>query len=360
MLTTPTAAPVLRAGRAGARRAGAGGAARRCASCSPPAERPFVIVGGSGWTRRACEALERFAERWQLPVGCAFRFQDVFDNRHPNYAGDVGIGINPKLAARIDDADLIVAIGPRLGEMTTGGYELLAAAAAAPAAGPPPRRRRGARPRLRRRPADQRVDGLRRAGARRARRRRRRCAGATGPRRRTPTTKPTSCRRRSRRSTWPRSCETIDRLVPADTDLHQRRRQLQRLAAPLPPLRRPAPRRPHAARADLGRDGLRRCRRRSPRRCSSRSAPSINLAGDGDFLMNGQELATATAHGAGRGAGKLISDRRRQRHLRHDPHAPGARVPGPARVDSRASATCRVNPRLQPARCAAARVHWLG
>ena len=90
------------------------------------AERPFVIAGGSGWTPASCEALERFAERWQLPVGCAFRFQDVFDNRHPNYAGDVGIGINPKLAARIAEADLVLAIGPRLGEMTTGGYELLA------------------------------------------------------------------------------------------------------------------------------------------------------------------------------------------------------------------------------------------
>src|SRR5450631_4135686 len=90
------------------------------------AERPFVIAGGSGWTAASCEALEQFAERWQLPVGCAFRFQDVFDNRHPNYAGDVGIGINPKLAARIQAADLILAIGPRLGEMTTGGYELLA------------------------------------------------------------------------------------------------------------------------------------------------------------------------------------------------------------------------------------------
>ena len=89
------------------------------------AERPFVIAGGSGWTAAACEALERFAERWQLPVGCAFRFQDVFDNRHPRYAGDVGIGINPKLAARIAEADLVLAIGPRLGEMTTGGYELL-------------------------------------------------------------------------------------------------------------------------------------------------------------------------------------------------------------------------------------------
>jgi thiamine pyrophosphate-dependent acetolactate synthase large subunit-like protein len=76
------------------------------------AERPFVIAGGSGWTAARALRSSDFAERWQLPVGCAFRFQDVFDNRHPNYAGDVGIGINPKLAARVRDADLIVAIGP--------------------------------------------------------------------------------------------------------------------------------------------------------------------------------------------------------------------------------------------------------
>jgi acetolactate synthase-1/2/3 large subunit len=88
-------------------------------------ERPFVIAGGGGWTVQAAQALQRFAENWQLPVGNAFRFQDTFDNFHPLYAGDVGIGINPKLAQRIKDSDLIIAIGPRLGEMTTSGYTLL-------------------------------------------------------------------------------------------------------------------------------------------------------------------------------------------------------------------------------------------
>jgi acetolactate synthase-1/2/3 large subunit len=58
-------------------------------------------------------------------VGNAFRFQDTFDNAHPQYAGEVGIGINPRLAARVQDSDLILAVGPRLGEMTTGGYTLL-------------------------------------------------------------------------------------------------------------------------------------------------------------------------------------------------------------------------------------------
>ncbi len=90
-------------------------------------QRPFVIAGGTGWTPQSAQALQRFAENWKLPVGNAFRFQDIFDNHHPLYAGDVGIGINPKLAQRVRDSDLILAIGPRLGEMTTGGYSLLEA-----------------------------------------------------------------------------------------------------------------------------------------------------------------------------------------------------------------------------------------
>ena len=89
------------------------------------AKRPIVIAGGGGWTPNAAQALQRFAENWQLPVGNAFRFQDTFDNHHALYAGDVGIGINPKLAQRIKDADLVLAIGARLGEMTTSGYTLL-------------------------------------------------------------------------------------------------------------------------------------------------------------------------------------------------------------------------------------------
>ncbi len=89
------------------------------------AERPLAIVGGPGWDAEAACALQQFAERWQLPVACAFRFQDTFDNRHPLYAGDVGIGIDPALAARVRAADLVLAVGVRMGEMTTGGYTLL-------------------------------------------------------------------------------------------------------------------------------------------------------------------------------------------------------------------------------------------
>jgi len=89
------------------------------------AKRPIVLLGGGSWSDRACADLARFAEANRLPVGCTFRFQDLLDNAHPNYVGDVGIGINPKLAARVKEADLVIAIGPRLGEMTTSGYSLL-------------------------------------------------------------------------------------------------------------------------------------------------------------------------------------------------------------------------------------------
>ncbi|MFZ6752209.1 thiamine pyrophosphate-binding protein [Undibacterium sp. Dicai25W] len=91
------------------------------------AQRPVLLIGGSGWDQTACENIRDFASSNHLPLACAFRFQDLIDNAHPNYIGDVGIGINPKLAQRIKDADLVIAIGPRLGEMTTGGYTVLEA-----------------------------------------------------------------------------------------------------------------------------------------------------------------------------------------------------------------------------------------
>ncbi|WP_408596665.1 thiamine pyrophosphate-binding protein [Limnohabitans sp.] len=103
------------------------GALRQLREMLLACQRPFVIAGGTGWTPQSAQALQRFAENWKLPVGNAFRFQDIFDNHHPQYAGDVGIGINPKLAQRIRESDLILAIGPRLGEMTTHGYTLLEA-----------------------------------------------------------------------------------------------------------------------------------------------------------------------------------------------------------------------------------------
>jgi acetolactate synthase-1/2/3 large subunit len=90
------------------------------------AQRPLAILGGTVWTREACADLKQFAERAGLPLGCAFRFQDLFDNRSDFYAGDIGIGINPRLAQRVKDADLLLVVGARLGEMTTGAYTLIA------------------------------------------------------------------------------------------------------------------------------------------------------------------------------------------------------------------------------------------
>jgi acetolactate synthase-1/2/3 large subunit len=126
MLTTPITAPVLPRVEP-ARAWPAPGGLRELRARLVAAQRPIVIAGGPGWDAEAANALQRFAENWQLPVACGWRFQDSFDNRHPLYAGDVGIGINPKLAARIREADLVIALGIRLGEMTTGGYTLLQA-----------------------------------------------------------------------------------------------------------------------------------------------------------------------------------------------------------------------------------------
>ena len=91
------------------------------------AQNPFVLVGGGGWTREASRKLQAWAEAAGLPVGTSFRCQDLFDNRSASYAGDVGIGINPKLAQRVKQADVVLVIGARLGEMTTGAYTLFEA-----------------------------------------------------------------------------------------------------------------------------------------------------------------------------------------------------------------------------------------
>jgi acetolactate synthase-1/2/3 large subunit len=89
------------------------------------AECPFMIVGGATWSQQAVNDIQEFAETHMIPVGASLRSQDCFDNRHPNYAGDVGIALNPKLAQRIKESDLLLVVGPRLGEMTTQGYTLL-------------------------------------------------------------------------------------------------------------------------------------------------------------------------------------------------------------------------------------------
>lgn len=89
------------------------------------AKRPVAIVGGSQWDQKACDSLRRFAERFDLPVVASFRRAALFDNAHPNYAGELALGANPKLCERITGADLVLLIGGRLAEVPSQGYKLL-------------------------------------------------------------------------------------------------------------------------------------------------------------------------------------------------------------------------------------------
>jgi acetolactate synthase-1/2/3 large subunit len=305
MLTTPTAAPVLpRVVPAYAWPTP--GALRDLQSLLTQAERPLAIVGGSGWTADSVRGLQRFAEAWRLPVACGFRFQDTFDNHHPLYAGDVGIGINPRLAARVREADLILAIGVRLGEMTTGGYSHLAV--------PRPVQRlvhmhAGAEELGRVYAADLLLQ----------------CAPALAGQALAAVDAPTGV---PRWADWAATAhadyeanheaapvapldmaqviKTVQRLAPADTVYtngagnfsawlhrytryaglqHHGRTQLAPTSGAM------GYGVPAAVAAAL--------------LCPDRTV--VNVAGDGDFLMTGQELATARAHGAGGGRGKLIS-----------------------------------------------------
>jgi len=88
------------------------------------ARKPLVLLGGGGWSKQACDDIRYFIEANALPVSCAFRNQDLIDNRHPNYAGEFAIGISAALHKRVQECDLLLAIGPRLGEITSGGYTL--------------------------------------------------------------------------------------------------------------------------------------------------------------------------------------------------------------------------------------------
>jgi len=88
------------------------------------AERPVMLVGGSGWDDKACRDIAQFARANDLPVCCSFRRQDIVDNRLPCFVGDLGTGAAPTLIARIKAADLVLAVGARIGEITSQGYTL--------------------------------------------------------------------------------------------------------------------------------------------------------------------------------------------------------------------------------------------
>tara|TARA_Y100000588_G_scaffold382154_1_gene469092 strand:- start:440 stop:1501 length:1062 start_codon:yes stop_codon:yes gene_type:complete len=81
-----------------------------------------MIVGGGGWSEQATSDIVAFAESYQLPTCCTFRCQDIFDNTHDLYIGDLGYALDPALRARVRQADLLIAVGTRLGEVTTGNY----------------------------------------------------------------------------------------------------------------------------------------------------------------------------------------------------------------------------------------------
>ena len=88
------------------------------------AKRPIALIGGSRWSETACAALARFADRFALPVATTFRRGHLMDTLHPCYAGDLGIGPNPKLLARVKGADLVLLIGSRMSEMASQSYTL--------------------------------------------------------------------------------------------------------------------------------------------------------------------------------------------------------------------------------------------
>lgn len=89
------------------------------------AKKPLMVLGGAGWSREACADILAYAEANNLPTCASFRCQDLMDNAHRNYVGDLGTSVSPQLARRVTEADLLIVVGSRMGEMTTGGYKLL-------------------------------------------------------------------------------------------------------------------------------------------------------------------------------------------------------------------------------------------
>jgi acetolactate synthase-1/2/3 large subunit len=119
-LTQPSAAVAARITQA----APAPAALTELARLLAAARQPLAVVGGTGWDAAASADLARFVAAWNLPVAASFRRQDLFDNRDPHYCGMLGLGVSPKLAARVKAADLLLVIGSRLAEITSSGYSL--------------------------------------------------------------------------------------------------------------------------------------------------------------------------------------------------------------------------------------------
>ncbi|MBI5255364.1 MAG: thiamine pyrophosphate-binding protein [Burkholderiales bacterium] len=304
MLTQRTRAPVLPRVQP-AQAWPAPGALRDLRSLLLASQRPFVIAGGGGWDAESAKALQRFAENWQLPVGCGFRFQDTFDNRHPLYAGDVGIGINPRLAQRVKDADLVIALGVRLGEMTTGGYTLLT----------PPR------------PAQKLVHihaGAEELGRVYAADLLLQASMATAAKALEALTAPPAVPWADAAAAAHADYEANHVAPPvAPLDLAVVMKTVQRLAPPDTVYTNGAGNYSGWLHRFVRYHGLQHHGRTQLAPTSGAmgyGVPAavaaallhpqrtvVNVAGDGDFLMTGQELATATGYGANRGAGRLVS-----------------------------------------------------
>ena len=215
---------------------------RRLEALLAAAASPFVVLGGSGWDAAARAAVTRFAERFELPVATGFRRLPLFDPLHPNYAGDLGLGPNPTLLARVKAADLVLAIGEPLGDVTSQGYTLFDIPEPQRQAGPCAAGTVRARPCLAPAPRHKRhADALRRlaGGADAARQPALAWRGARGARR---VSRLVGQADAAAGRGQPRRDHDLAARAPAGRrHPHQRRRQLRRLGEPLlsrAPLRR--------------------------------------------------------------------------------------------------------------------------
>lgn len=126
MLTTLTDAAPLRGPARVAEAAPEPGALAATLEVLAGAARPLILMGGANWTAAGRAAMQGFAEASDIPVVAVFRYQDQFDNHSPCFAGEAGVGMPPHVKALIREADVILAVNARFGEMTTDGYTLLA------------------------------------------------------------------------------------------------------------------------------------------------------------------------------------------------------------------------------------------
>ena len=290
------------------------GALRQFHALLSEAKKPFLIVGGGGWSDQARRDLEAFASAHEVPVGVSFRCQDYFDNLHPCYGGHIGIGLDAKIADRIRNSDLVIALGARLGEATTGRLHAVRYSEAKAAAGSRLSRSRRDRPRLfadARRGRKQR--GLcgrdQAAGAEASIARRLRQGGACRLSR--------ICRADAlarRRAALADRARFERSLAPRHHHL-QRRRQLCRLGAPVLALSAIS----HRTRADLGFDGL------WPAGGGRRQAAASRAHGHRVRRRRLLPDDRAGVHDRGRKPAAADRDRLQQRHVRHHPDASGAR-----------------------------------